>query len=1719
MALFPEYIAIRYLATFQDRASSQAIATDRAIRRATEGSSSAAVRGFGQATQAVNRFGATTKNVGRGMSTYLTLPIVAAGGAATKMALEYDQAITRVQALTGQNQKQIAGWSNQIQRLSVETGTNAKDLADSLYFIASAGLKANQIMPTLAATARAAAAGLGDAENIADTLTSALNAYANSGLTAAQATDVLTNTIKYGKAEPNELAESLGRVLGPAALMKVRFDEVGASIAAMSNLGLDASEGVTALRQILLHMLHPAAHSEKELERLGTSAKGLRLEIRERGLLATLQDLRLKMGAVGVDTGKLREIAAGPGGLNAAVEYLNRNAKTLNNSTAEIFPNVRALAGFLLLTGENASGTSRIFEQMSKNTNATNKAFETASQSGMFQLRQAMAQLQVTAIEMGHIIAPIFVDIVQKVTGVIQGFRDMPASSQRLIITGAAIVAGLGPVLFIFGSMLTSITAIVSAMFTIPGALAVFAGFAAAGILMKRGINDPMEALQTLVTSMEKAWPRWRDRTVAAISAVVEILGDMGDVLLNIGQAVDAVFQGDWDAVWDHMGLSVTSFKNLFVDVMNTATSSFKGFMATVAVGGLIGQTMLGGGRLNTAARGSLIGRAATGAIGWLGGGIGAGRATYRAERQIMAAGIPAARNAAGRLVYAAGTGMGGQFVAGGTAAMATQTSRIGAAALAARAGVVALSTSLGPVGMVLAAGVAAAAVYGLWRAFNDGEGATQRLHRNLQQTRTDLMDLNRDFRQAQSNAIEATGLRLQDRGDVQAIKRLREELSHLKRGSDEYASVSLEIQQIENNRKNTALQLKEVNQQNLTLLQKMNDEARRSDVNLFGGATRSQIAAIQAQLNGSFLGPRIRNVLPQIAAHGDQFSSIGDVGQAAGLNVNERRILASSGITIDDLKTLAEYQNRQQQIVNNLPRWRKEYQDLVAAGMDPANKKMQALATTINHIVGMQRGLSLGPEFTKAIGGIISNQQADRLKDIGGVTSGVRELVTLLGRIPSDKEFRFAAAIPADARQGLKEFIRDTKTLPSARIVRVFLDNKQAQTGIAALLGQLKGPLSPDRLRRVIRLGLRIPPDAQDAMSKWIRGLDHFPTQQELDKRVARWRRYVARLEREIDKTEARSQIGRRKGGVNVDGEEVQAQLDRLRRRLGRARGDRSELPGFKIRMQFDTSDLKERFKTVGGEIKSGLKIPLKNVGQELTDTLTSGIDRTIPDVKSWLKVSGDGSLKFSNQIGFPMVEGIAQGAGKEGPIRDALNGAISKAMSAVRKKWDIKSPSRVWASQVGRPIADGIAAGVRSGHSVIQGAVNEVVSKAVKKAKAETRAQMGSGGVGGVIGGPHGTAATGANQAWAKSHLAAYGWGQDQWGALQALWNRESGWNQFAENASSGAYGIPQALPASKMASAGADWRTNPITQMQWGLSYIKGRYGSPGAAWAHSQATGWYEQGGMVREPLAYAHRGEYVLPAAFVQAVLARSSRNAPPPPPLPGTNPPPVHRGAPPPPPFPGSRSGGGDRAHESWMDTNKQFMAFLRHATIRESERQIKRMQAIIHRMRLGGVDKDEKKDIDKLTNRIKRLRGHIIDLLEKQFNDLEQQVTRQNSLLTRMQLRQQLRGVDETPAAARAQANFIQHHIIPRLRREREVLEREARAEGRAGHNQRARELRQQALDKQNEILQAQLDKQNLIEENTRAAADRLRNMNGALSFEFGGQSNTDLAASLTGT
>lgn len=222
-----------------------------------------------------------------------------------------------------------------------------------------------------------------------------------------------------------------------------------------------------------------------------------------------------------------------------------------------------------------------------------------------------------------------------------------------------------------------------------------------------------------------------------------------------------------------------------------------------------------------------------------------------------------------------------------------------------------------------------------------------------------------------------------------------------------------------------------------------------------------------------------------------------------------------------------------------------------------------------------------------------------------------------------------------------------------------------------------------------------------------------------------------------------------------------------------------------------------------------------------------------------------------------------IAGLAGLQSGLSHAITTAASAAITASKRALGISSPSSVFAREIGQPLAQGIIHGMGG----LEKALADKVTKAAQSA------MNAAGGFGSST--PQGSAATSANQRLGYQMMLAAGWPSSQWGALQALWTRESGWNANAVNPSSGAYGIPQSLGHGHPYNLG-----DARAQIAWGLEYIRGRYGSPGAAWAHEESVGWYHQGGVVpgsptsNVPIM-AQGGEFVLKPDQFRALAGRS----------------------------------------------------------------------------------------------------------------------------------------------------------------------------------------------------------------------------------------------------
>ena len=264
---------------------------DSKLRVQLIGDSSKLTSSLNSAGSKLKKFGKSMSDIGSKMTRF-SLPLAIAGGVAIKMGADFDKSMTKIKSLVGIAGDEVDKMGEQARKMAIETGKSSKEAADALFFITSAGLSGSEAMDVLNASLKASAVGLGEVANIADLATSAMNAYGSDTLTASGATDVLVAAVREGKLSSEELAGAIGQVIPIASNMGVTFNEVGATMAAMSRTGTDAAQGATQLNAILMGITKTGPAQDAAFKAMGLSAAGLRKQIKEEGLLAALGTLK-----------------------------------------------------------------------------------------------------------------------------------------------------------------------------------------------------------------------------------------------------------------------------------------------------------------------------------------------------------------------------------------------------------------------------------------------------------------------------------------------------------------------------------------------------------------------------------------------------------------------------------------------------------------------------------------------------------------------------------------------------------------------------------------------------------------------------------------------------------------------------------------------------------------------------------------------------------------------------------------------------------------------------------------------------------------------------------------------------------------------------------------------------------------------------------------------------------------------------------------------------------------------------------------------------------------------------------------------------------------------------------------------------------------------------------------------------------------------------------
>ena len=486
--------------------------------------------------------GAMMQKFGRKMSMAVTVPLLLAGGAAFKMYKDFESSMSKIVGLVGVAQHQVDEWGRAIIKMGPALGKAPTELADALFFITSAGIRGAEAMDVLEMSAKASASGLGETKVVADLVTSAMNAYGKETLNASMATDVLTATVREGKAQADLLAGSMGMVLPIASNMGVQFHEVGAAVAAMTRTGTGAQTASMQLRQILASLIKPSQQAEKAMWAMGTSSSALRKTIREDGLLTALMKIRELTNKYGEDT------------------------------MAKVFPNIRALSGVLDIMGENLADNEEIFRSLSDAAGSTNTAFGAASRTVEFKLNQALTSLKTTLTVLGGTIAelliPVFERWAERFQKLTMWFDNLSYAQKRLVVRLAGLLAAIGPIAIVLGFLATNV---------LPGLIKAF------NRLWITMMKNPIIAIATALALITFGIIRYVNRLDAAAKAqkaLEKITGKAIENTLKYKVAIEQLFRVAQDekrtieereaALTELNKTSETYFGNLNLETINT---------------------------------------------------------------------------------------------------------------------------------------------------------------------------------------------------------------------------------------------------------------------------------------------------------------------------------------------------------------------------------------------------------------------------------------------------------------------------------------------------------------------------------------------------------------------------------------------------------------------------------------------------------------------------------------------------------------------------------------------------------------------------------------------------------------------------------------------------------------------------------------------------------------------------------------------------------------------------------------------------------------------------------------------------------------------------------------------------------------------------------------------------------------------------------------------
>lgn len=453
-------------------------------------------------TEKVQKAGEKVKNAGSGMTKTVTAPILAAGAASAKMAMDFEDSMAKVSTIADATEVPMDEMQKAILNLSNQTGISSEEIAQNIYDSISAGQKTGDAVNFVSNSTKLAKAGFADAGAALDVLTTIMNAY---GLKASEVTnvsDMLIQTQNLGKTTVADLASSMGKVIPTANAYGVSLDELCAGYAIMTANGVATAESTTYMNGML-----------NELGKSGTNVS---------------KTLKEKTGKT------FKELMDSGMSLSDVLKIISDAATENNKSFGDMWSSSEAGKAGMILLGDSAENFNGVLEQMQNSAGATNTAFEKLDTNST-KIKKATNELKNDAIDLGTTLmeelAPIIENIAEKISQFTEWFNGLSESEKQMIIQIGLIVAAIGPLLIVIGTVVSSGAKIIGGIPVIAKGLSGLFGIIAA--------NPVLAIITAIVIAVFTLWTtcdEFREGVLEGIDILKTVLTAGYDFCVELGE-------------------------------------------------------------------------------------------------------------------------------------------------------------------------------------------------------------------------------------------------------------------------------------------------------------------------------------------------------------------------------------------------------------------------------------------------------------------------------------------------------------------------------------------------------------------------------------------------------------------------------------------------------------------------------------------------------------------------------------------------------------------------------------------------------------------------------------------------------------------------------------------------------------------------------------------------------------------------------------------------------------------------------------------------------------------------------------------------------------------------------------------------------------------------------------------------------------------------------